>query len=80
LAPGHALTDTLQDAIKQKLRQNASPRHVPAQIIAVSDFPRTVNGKVSEIAVSKICNHQPLDNVCALANPEVLDLFKQLGL
>jgi acetoacetyl-CoA synthetase len=80
LAPGQTLSESLKDEIKLRLRQNASPRHVPAQIIEVKDFPRTVNGKVSEIAVTKIINHQPLDNLDALANPEVLDLFRELRL
>jgi len=77
LAPGLTLTDPLISQIKQKLRDNASPRHVPAQIIAVQDFPRTINGKVSEIAATKILNGQPLDNLQALANPEVLEIFKE---
>lgn len=78
LAPHHTLTESLVAEIKQKLRQNASPRHVPSQIIAVKDFPRTVNGKVSELAVTKILNDRPVDNVHALANPEVLEVFKEL--
>jgi len=78
LAPGQGLTESLKAEIKQRLRQNASPRHVPAEIYEVKDFPRTRNGKVSEIAVTKIFNGQPLDNLQALANPEVLDIFRSL--
>jgi acetoacetyl-CoA synthetase len=76
LAPQVLLTDDLINEIKQRLRQNASPRHVPAQIIAVQDFPRTYNGKVSEMAVTKILHGQPLDNAQALINPESLDFFR----
>lgn len=78
LAPGYTLTEDLIEEIKLRLRQNASPRHVPKKIIAVKDFPRTINGKISEIAVTKILNHQPLDNLGALANPEVLVQFEDL--
>lgn len=80
LAPNHTLTPSLVSKIKQTLRENASPRHVPAHIIAVKDFPRTVNGKVSETAVSHIMNGEPVNNASALANPEALDLFREIRL
>jgi len=78
LASEQTLTDALIDEIKQTLRYHASPRHVPARIFAIDDFPRTVNGKVSEIAATKVLNGKPIDNLHALANPESLEVFRKL--
>ncbi|APO66473.1 acetoacetyl-CoA synthetase protein [Rhizobium gallicum] len=75
LAPGAALTDDLVKAIKIRIRTGASPRHVPAKIIAVRDIPRTKSGKIVELAVREVVHGRPVKNKEALANPEALDLF-----
>jgi acetoacetyl-CoA synthetase len=76
MADGHELTDDLQAQIKQRLRTNCSPRHVPARIVAVADIPRTRSGKITELAVADVVNGRTVRNVDALANPEALDLFR----
>ncbi|HAP75032.1 MAG TPA: acetoacetate--CoA ligase, partial [Acidimicrobiaceae bacterium] len=72
LAPGVDLTDALQAEIRQRLRRNASPRHVPARIAAVTDVPRTRSNKISELAVADVVNGREVRNTEALANPEAL--------
>ena len=79
LAPGVFLTDDLTKAIKSRIRTGASPRHVPAKIIAVSDIPRTKSGKIVELAVREVVHGRPVKNKEALANPEALDLFAGLA-
>lgn len=76
LKPGITLDEALKAKIRQTLRQNASPRHVPAKIIDVPDIPRTVNGKTVEIAVRQIVHGQVVSQVGALANPGALLYFK----
>ena len=76
LAEGVTLTDDLQKAIKTKIRTGASPRHVPAKIIAVADIPRTKSGKITELAVRDIVHGREVKNKEALANPEALELFR----
>jgi acetoacetyl-CoA synthetase len=78
LREGVALDDALQAEIREQIRRNASPRHVPAKIIAVSDIPRTISGKISELAVREAVHDRPVHNVDALANPEALDQFRDL--
>jgi len=78
MAEGCALTDVLKDRIKQTIRTNASPRHVPAKIIAVPDIPYTHNMKKVELAVKKAIADQPVLNKESLRNPEVLDYFSGL--
>jgi acetoacetyl-CoA synthetase len=78
LAAGAALSDELVKAIKNRIRTGASPRHVPAKIIAVSDIPRTKSGKIVELAVREIVHGRPVKNKEALANPEALELFAGL--
>jgi acetoacetyl-CoA synthetase len=70
------LTDSLIDNIKRTIRQNASPRHVPAKILQVADIPRTISGKIVELAVRQIVHKQPINNLQSLANPQALDYFK----
>ncbi len=79
LAPSVVLTDDLTKAIKSRIRAGASPRHVPAKIIAVSDIPRTKSGKIVELAVREVVHGRPVKNKEALANPEALDLFAGLA-
>ncbi|CCF18003.1 Acetoacetyl-coenzyme A synthetase [Pseudorhizobium banfieldiae] len=78
LAPGAVLDDRLVNAIRNKIRTGASPRHVPAKVIAVADIPRTKSGKIVELAVRDVVHGRPVKNKEALANPEALDLFADL--
>ena len=78
LAPDTSLTSELVNKIRQELRTKASPRHVPAKVIAVPDIPYTFSMKKVEIAVSNIINGRPVTNRDALINPESLDYFFQL--
>jgi len=78
LREGYELTDDLIKKIKTKIRQETTPRHVPAKIIAIDDIPYTLNGKKVEIAVTKIIHGEDVTNRDALANPESLDLYKNI--
>ncbi|MBM3302143.1 MAG: acetoacetate--CoA ligase, partial [Deltaproteobacteria bacterium] len=78
LAPGQSLTDELKKKINTTLRTNASPRHVPAKIIAVPDVPYTLNMKKVELAVKKVIQGKPVLNKDALRNPEVLDFYANI--
>jgi len=78
LAEGVALDDALQKKIRDKIRTGASPRHVPAKIIAVSDIPRTKSGKITELAVRDVVHGREVKNKEALANPEALELYRDL--
>ncbi|MFZ3170670.1 MAG: acetoacetate--CoA ligase [Carboxydocellales bacterium] len=78
LLPSIELTGGLREKIKKTIRENATPRHVPAKIIAVKDIPYTLNGKKVEMAVSNVIHNEPVLNRDALANPDVLDLYKDL--
>ena len=78
LAEGGLLDEQLEKKIRQKIRTGASPRHVPAKIVAVADIPRTKSGKITELAVSDIVHGRTVKNKEALANPEALDLFQNL--
>ncbi len=76
MRPAHALDDALKDRIKRQIRQNCTPRHVPARILEVADIPRTMSGKITEIAVRDIVHGRTVKNTEALANPEALDHFR----
>ncbi|WP_337882460.1 acetoacetate--CoA ligase [Chromobacterium haemolyticum] len=78
LRAGARLDEDLQQRIKAQIKTGASPRHVPAKIIAVSDIPKTISGKIVELAVKNVIHGQPVSNVTALANPEALKLFENL--
>jgi len=78
LAPGFELTAELKDKIRKTIRTHASPRHVPAKILAVPDIPYTLNMKKVEIAVRNVIHNQPVRNRDALRNPEVLDYYAGL--
>lgn len=78
MAEGHELTDDLKNKIRQTLRTNASPRHVPAKIISVPDIPYTLNMKKVELAVKKVIQGQEVLNKDALKNPESLDYYANL--
>jgi len=77
LQAGISLDDQLIETIKQTIRQNTTPRHVPAKIIQVPDIPRTISGKIVELAVRNIIHNKSVENTDALANPEALDFFKE---
>lgn len=79
LKPQIALTKALDDRIRTVIRQGASPRHVPAKIVAVADIPRTKSGKITELAVREIVHGREVKNREALANPEALDLFRRIA-
>ncbi len=78
LAEGVTLSDKLEAEIRQLIKVNASPRHVPAKIIQVADIPRTKSGKITELAVRDVVHGREVKNREALANPEALDLFVDL--
>ena len=75
LRNGLILSDPLKLKIRQQIKQNASPHHVPAEILQVTDIPRTKSGKIAEIAVLNIIHGHPVKNQDALANPEVLKQY-----
>ncbi|MHB8907361.1 MAG: acetoacetate--CoA ligase [Syntrophales bacterium] len=78
MASGRELTDELRERIRKTIRMNASPRHVPAKIIAVPDVPYTLNMKKVELSVKKVIEGQAVLNRDALKNPEVLDYYAGL--
>jgi acetoacetyl-CoA synthetase len=78
LNPGHKLTEALKDKIRKALRENASPRHVPAKILEAPDIPYTFNMKKVEVAVTNIIHGRPVTNRDALVNPESLDYFEKI--
>ena len=78
LAPGTALDDDLRARIRSTLRERGSPRHVPAVVAQVDELPRTLTGKLAEIAVADTVNGRPVRNRDALANPEALDAIAAL--
>lgn len=73
------LTQQLTDLIRQTLKSKCSPRHVPRQIFAISDIPKTRSGKLVELAVKQLVNGQAVKNIGAIANPEVLEEISQLN-
>lgn len=76
LREGKTLDEELINTIKSTIKQNASPRHVPAKILQVEDIPRTISGKIVEIAVRQVVHGQPINNLQSLANPQALEHFK----
>jgi len=78
LKEGLLLTSGLIDKIKQEIRIQASPRHVPSKVIQVLDIPRTKSGKIVELAVREVIHGRPVLNCSALANPEALALYENI--
>ena len=76
LQAGHALDAALIERVKKQIRDNTTPRHVPARVVQVQDIPRTKSGKIVELAVRNVVHGQPVKNVEALANPEALEFFR----
>ena len=78
LREGLTLDDRLRDKIRTTIRGNTTPRHVPARIVQALDLPRTINGKLVELAVREVVHGRAVKNTDALANPQALDYFKDL--
>jgi len=76
LRDGTTLDDTLRDKIKKQIRDNTTPRHVPAKILQVTDIPRTISGKITELAVREAIHGRPVKNTDALANAGALEQFR----
>ncbi|MHA1189621.1 MAG: acetoacetate--CoA ligase [Alphaproteobacteria bacterium] len=78
LADGVELTDDLISEIRNTIRTGASPRHMPARVVAVTDIPRTKSGKITELAVRDVVHGRAVRNVESLANPQALDQYRDL--
>ncbi len=78
LTEGHELNEDLKNRIKQTIKENASPRHIPAKIIPIADIPYTINMKKVELAVRNVIHGRPVTNKDALANSEALDLYTNI--
>jgi acetoacetyl-CoA synthetase len=76
LRPGVELDAALEQRIRDVIRSNTTPRHVPARIVSVPDIPRTISGKIVELAVRNVIHGRPVKNTDALANPEALEHFR----
>jgi acetoacetyl-CoA synthetase len=79
LRPSIQLDDVLRDRIRKIIRQNTTPRHVPAKIVAVDDIPRTKSGKIVELAVRSVVHGETIKNTDAMANPEALEYFRDIA-
>jgi acetoacetyl-CoA synthetase len=79
LREGLTLDEPLRERIRRRIRDHASPHHVPRRIVQVSDIPRTISGKISELAVREVVHGRPVTNADALANPAALELFRDLA-
>ena len=79
LREGVTLDDALRDEIRRIIRANTTPRHVPARIVQVADIPRTISGKIVELAVRNVVHGRPVKNTDALANPQALELYRDLA-
>jgi acetoacetyl-CoA synthetase len=79
LRPGVVLDEALRKRIRDTIRANTTPRHVPAKIIAVPEIPRTISGKIVELAVREVIHGRPVRNTDALANPGALEHFRNLA-
>jgi acetoacetyl-CoA synthetase len=78
LREGVVLDDELRERIRRQIRDNTSPHHVPKRILQVADIPRTISGKITELAVREVIHGRPVKNTEALANPGALELFRDL--
>ncbi|HET7426018.1 MAG TPA: acetoacetate--CoA ligase, partial [Gemmatimonadales bacterium] len=78
LREGVVLDEPLCDRIRRRIREHATPHHVPRKILQVADIPRTISGKITELAVRDIIHGRPVTNADALANPGALDLYRDL--
>ena len=78
LREGVTLDDGLRARIRQQIRDTTSPHHVPKVIVQVADIPRTISGKITELAVREVIHGRPVRNIDALANPGSLELYRDL--
>ena len=78
LRDGQSLSEELIAHIKEQIRRNTTPHHVPKKMIAVANIPRTISGKMVELAVRDVIHGRPVKNIDALANPQALELFRGL--
>ena len=78
LRDGLRLDEPMRERIRHQIREHTSPHHVPKRIVQVADIPRTISGKITELAVRDVIHGRPAKNVDALANPESLELFLNL--
>jgi acetoacetyl-CoA synthetase len=78
LRDGLMLDDALRAQISRQIREHASPHHVPKRVIQVADIPRTISGKISELAVRDVVHGREVKNADALANPAALELYRDL--
>jgi acetoacetyl-CoA synthetase len=78
LREGAKLDEGLTARIRKTIRDETTPRHVPAKIIAVADIPRTISGKITELAVRNVIHGRPVKNTDALANPQALEHYRDL--
>jgi len=76
MQPGCELSDAVKTEITGNIRRHATPRHVPAEILEVPEIPRTISGKIVELAVREVIHDRPVKNTAALANPEALEYFR----
>ncbi|MDQ3207079.1 MAG: acetoacetate--CoA ligase, partial [Gemmatimonadota bacterium] len=78
LREGLTLDPPLAGRIRQRIREYASPHHVPRKVVQIADIPRTISGKITELAVRDVIHGRPVLNVDAMANPQALELFRGL--
>ena len=78
LREGVGLDEALERRVRDRIRRYCTPRHVPARIVQVADIPRTRSGKITELAVRDVIHGRPVQNTEALANPEALELYRDL--
>ena len=78
LRPGLTLDEALADRIRRRIRSSCTPHHVPKKILQVADIPRTLSGKITELAVREVIHGRPVKNQDALANPQALELYRDL--
>ena len=78
LRAGLSLTEDLSKKIRHTVREKCTPRHMPAKVIQVSEIPRTKSGKIVELAVREVVHNRPVKNIHSLANPQALDLYRDL--
>jgi acetoacetyl-CoA synthetase len=76
LREGETIDEELVKKVKQQIRDNTTPRHVPAKVLQVADIPRTKSGKIVELAVRNVVHGRAVKNLEALANPEALDYYR----
>ena len=79
LRPGLSLSDELVSKIRQTVREKCTPRHMPAKVIQVAEIPRTKSGKIVELAVREVVHNRRVKNIHSLANPEALELYRNLA-